>query len=107
MIAVTGDCRDEDCARMIHIFHCLCASLNVRVWVEYVASGANLADLPSRDDFSLLLSMGSRAVPPSEVRFLDLSVSLVDALAQIESEFLPAPSASTKRHARRASRASR
>ena len=29
------------------VIGCLCAVHNVRVWTEYVASGANLADLPT------------------------------------------------------------
>ena len=32
------------------------AALRANVWFEYVASAANIADLPSRNDFELLRS---------------------------------------------------
>ena len=32
-------------------------------WLEYVPSEANLADLPSRQDYGLLLAMGAVRVP--------------------------------------------
>ena len=53
---VKGYSRDLDSARLAGIFHCLAAALEANVWFEYVASKANLADLPSRDDFELLRS---------------------------------------------------
>jgi hypothetical protein len=93
-----GDCREADCARMIHLFHCLCTALNVRVWCEYVASGANLADLPSRDDLELLKSMGSRGIEADKIRFPDLSLSLTESFQKIMDEFSPSMSTSFKRH---------
>jgi hypothetical protein len=93
-----GDSRDDDSAKMIHIFHCLCAVLNVRVWTEYVASGANLADLPSRDDLTLLTSMGSETIHSDQVRFPDMTLSLTELFDQLERELAPAPSSNAKRH---------
>ena len=58
---VKGYSRDLDSARLAGIFHCLAAALEANVWFEYVASKANLADLPSRDDFELLRSPEFRA----------------------------------------------
>ena len=95
-----GDCREADCAKMIHLFHCLCTALNVRVWCEYVASGANLADLPSRDDVELLNSMGSHGIEADKIRFPDLSLSLTEAFQTIMDEFCPSMSTSSKRHRR-------
>ena len=37
----------------------MCAAAGTQVWFEYVPSGANIADLPSRDDFELLAELGS------------------------------------------------
>ena len=34
-------------------------AIDANVWLEYVPSGANLADLPSRDEFTLLREWGS------------------------------------------------
>jgi hypothetical protein len=83
---------------MIHLFHCLCTALNVRVWCEYVASGANLADLPSRDDLELLKSMGSRGIEADKIRFPDLALSLTESFQKIMDEFSPSMSTSFKRH---------
>ena len=52
---------DDDSARMIHAFHSVLAAIDCNVWLEYVQSGANIADQPSRGDVALLLSLGSIA----------------------------------------------
>ena len=86
-----GDCKDADCARLIHIFHTLCLALDISVWFEYVASGANLADLPSRGDRELLIELGS--TPFSHVEWPDLSSSF----ESIWERFSPRPSTGDKR----------
>ena len=48
-------------------FHTTLAAIDCNVWLEYVQSGANVADLPSCGKFELLESMGSipfETVPP-------------------------------------------
>jgi hypothetical protein len=37
-----------DCARLCNVFHLLAASLRCSFWFEWVPSGANISDLPSR-----------------------------------------------------------
>ena len=71
-----GDCRDADCARLILILHAACAALRVRLWVEHVATGANLADMPSRGDCSLLLRWGSEEIPEDRVVWPDVASTL-------------------------------
>ena len=65
---MNGSSSDVDSARLVHTFHALAVPLATRVWVAYVASKANLADLPSRREFALLQSMGAvwreTALPP-------------------------------------------
>ena len=90
-----GDCKDADCARMIHIFHALCLALDISVWFEYVASGANLADLPSRGDRQLLTEMGS--TPFSHVEWPDLATDLSRSFKSIWERFAPRPSTGDKR----------
>jgi len=51
--------KDLDCAWMVHDFAIRAARLSCGVWFDYVRSKANLADLPSRGEFDLLLGMGS------------------------------------------------
>ena len=43
-----GYARKIDCARMVNSFHLLLASLQLRVYFEWVPSEANTSDLPSR-----------------------------------------------------------
>ena len=43
-----GYARKVDCARMVNSFHLLLASLQLRVYFEWVPSEANTSDLPSR-----------------------------------------------------------
>jgi len=67
-----GYARDVDSARMVHTFHTIAAAMGSRVWLAYVASKANLADLPSRGSFQLLVQdLGSSEVtfafPPLEL----------------------------------------
>ena len=45
---IYGYARKIDCARMVNSFHLLLASLQARVYFEWVPSGANTSDLPSR-----------------------------------------------------------
>ena len=53
-----------DSARIIHAFHALGVTLKAQVHFEYVASEANVADLPSRGEFEYLEhNLGSTLVP--------------------------------------------
>jgi hypothetical protein len=53
-----------DSCKLIVMFHALMAKLQFRVWWEYVASKANIADLPSRWDFALLRRWKATWVDP-------------------------------------------
>ena len=54
----------EDSAKVIHSFWALATALQIDVWFEYVASKANVADWPSRDDCSFVVdNFGSEFVP--------------------------------------------
>ena len=58
-----------DSALLVNAFNLFNAGLRARIHYEYVESKANVADLPSRQEFEfLLLQLGSRAVP---MRLLD------------------------------------
>ena len=60
---------DVDSARMVHEFHALCHMLCARVWFSWVPSKSNIADLPSRNEFSLLQELGSDAFAAVIPRF--------------------------------------
>ena len=57
-----GYAREVDSARVVHAFHAWNAGARVSVWFEYVRSKANIADLPSRNEFAVLREMGSELV---------------------------------------------
>ena len=53
-----------DSALLVNAFHLFNAGLKARIHFEYVESKANVADLPSRQEFVyLLLSLAARRVP--------------------------------------------
>ena len=60
---IKGYAREVDSARIVHAFHALGMGLRVRVWLEYVASKANIADFPSRGVFDMLSGLQSEARP--------------------------------------------
>lgn len=51
-----------DSARIIHAFHALNVNLQTNVHFEWVKSEANIADMPTRNKFELLLEIGSKQV---------------------------------------------
>ena len=85
---------DDDSARMIHALHTVLAAIDCNVWLEYVQSGANISDPPSRGKFELLAEMGSVSfptiLPPVGGDWEDVYTSLFTELA-------PRPSAGAKR----------
>ena len=52
-----------DIAKLVCGFHLRLARLGARVWIEYVASAANIADLPSRGEFGTIEGMGATRIP--------------------------------------------
>ena len=53
-----------DSCRLIQIFHLIMARLNHRTWWAWVASKANISDLPSRNDFALLVRWAATYIDP-------------------------------------------
>ena len=51
-----------DSARIIHAFHALDVNLQTNVHFEWVKSEANIADMPTRNNFGLLHEIGSKQV---------------------------------------------
>ena len=71
---VKGYSRAPHSCRIVHAFHALNLGFQSRVWFEYVASEANIGDLPSRDEFELLHELRSEhrdLVLPDVARFDD------------------------------------
>ena len=56
---IKGYSRVPDSAQIVHAFHSLNLGLKCRVWFEYVNTKANIADEPSRGEFTLLNELGS------------------------------------------------
>ena len=60
------------------------------MWIEYVPTGANIADQPSRDEFALLLEMGSASFSPSLV-WPDLAPAWTGVFDRIFDTYSPKP----------------
>jgi hypothetical protein len=73
------------------------AALRTRVWVEHVATGANLADMPSRGDLSLLRRLGSVPVDRADVTWPDLSLGLTEAFRAVWGRLAGSESAADKK----------
>ena len=58
-----GYSKQSDSSRLVHIFAILQAHLRFDVWWEYVPSKANIGDMPSRLDWSLLRDLSARWIP--------------------------------------------
>ena len=93
-----GYSADLDSARLISVFHTLNAALGANVWFEYVASAANIADLPSRGELELLLS------PQYGARPFDVVWPLTEAweggLAALFARFSPPSGRSHRKRGR-------
>ena len=67
---LNGAARSPDTNRLVHIFHMFNSGLNNHIYWDWVASHANIADLPSRMDFSLLIKLnaewGDMILPTAE-----------------------------------------
>ena len=86
-----------DSARIIHAFHALGVKLDVDTHFEYVASEANVADLPSRGEFEFLEhNLGSTLVPLT-IPPLDTWLSPEQAVAHTASATSVPPKRGGKR----------
>ena len=72
------------------------SAVGANVWLEYVQSGANIADLPSRGEFALLSSLDS-------VRFETVLPAIggdwTEVFRRVFKDFAPRPTAGMKRAA--------
>ena len=60
--AIKGYSSSLDLARILSAFQIKMADLQVRAWIDYVSTHANIADDPSRGEFSWLLAKGATRV---------------------------------------------
>ena len=73
----------------------MCEAAGTQVWFEYVPSGANIADLPSRDDFELLAELGS---VPFDIKWPPVGLSWYDTFVDAWERAAPRrPSRAAKR----------
>ena len=56
---IKGYGRDSDCAKLLHAQVAISLITKACIWYAYIASEANIADLPSRGDLEYLTSLGS------------------------------------------------
>ena len=60
---IKGGSSAPDMARIVAALHIRLVSKSIRLWIEFVKSEANLADLPSRGEFDLICAMGASRIP--------------------------------------------
>ena len=70
---VRGYSSHVDAAVLCHSIWAQCARLQIAVWADRVESASNLADDPSRLDFTEVLSMGSTETKPALQVFSEIS----------------------------------
>jgi hypothetical protein len=87
---------DLDSARLIHVFHAAVAAMGVNPWLEFVPSGANIADLPSRGEFSLLQELGSEKF---DVKWPLVGAEWLAAFEEVYLSLALPPSRAMKRQA--------
>ena len=56
---IKGYGRDSDCAKLLHAQVAISLITKTCIWYAYIASEANIADLPSRGDLEYLTTLGS------------------------------------------------
>ena len=61
--AIKGGSSAPDMARIVAALHIRLVQESIRLWIEFVKSEANMADLPSRGQFDLIRTMGAQRVP--------------------------------------------
>jgi hypothetical protein len=78
---IKGYARAEDSARIVQAFHAFNLGLQADAWFEYVASKANIADLPSRGEFAELERLRSTerpAVMPAVADWFDAAEAWIE-----------------------------
>ena len=60
---VHGYVGKEDLAEVVDAFHAYMTGLRAWAYMDYVASAANIADLPSRQEYGLVRALGADVAP--------------------------------------------
>ena len=89
-----------DAARLVHMFHCVCAAIGAQVWLEYVPTGANIADQPSRAEFALLLEMGSVDFSRS-IEWPDMAPAWTGVFDRVFDAYAPKPTRAERKTRKR------
>lgn len=90
-----GYSREVDCARLAHVFQSVVCALDANVWVEYVASKANISDLPSRGEYALLRDRYGSVWFDSQVP--DVGGDWLAVYRRVFGELAPRPTPGVKR----------
>ena len=96
---------DDDSARLVHVFHAAVAALGCNVWIEYVPSASNVADLPSRLDEGepipdVLRELGSTVDPEHPLVIPEIEADWRATFYAVYARLAPRPSRADKRHRR-------
>ena len=93
---------DADSARLIHVFHAAVAALSCNVWLEYVPSAANIADIPSRlqdgEDLGSLREIGSVVDASRRIVVPQIGADWSDSFHQVFNKLAPRRSKADSRY---------
>ena len=59
-----GSCRADDHNALIHEIWTIALAFGMHLWLDRVPSDENIADLPSREEYSLLRDIGAKWKAP-------------------------------------------
>ena len=90
----------DDSSLLVNLFHLMLARLHLDIWWEYVASKANIADLPSRDDFKLLRLLKCIFIKPMMPTLLDFLAPLSHWLPEAAHRMHPRATGAARRAAK-------
>ena len=91
----------DDSSLLVNLFHLILARLHLDIWWEYVASKANIADLPSRNDFRLLHLLKCIFIRPTMPTLLDFLAPLSHWLPYSAPRVHPRATGAARRAAER------
>ena len=103
---IKGSAKRDDCARIVCSLHLAVAKARVVPWFAYVASDANVSDLPSRGYISEMHAIFEAAFPGSSASAEHRQTIFPSRLpwSQMSSEAIALPPMATARPTRRGGR---
>ena len=99
--SIKGSAKQADCARIVCSTHLAIARSRIVPWFAYVASKANVSDLPSRGLMAEMMEALDEAVPGSSARANSVEVKFPGQDAWAAAAIAAAPPSPNRKRPRR------